>query len=190
MNPTLLRQIYKLHGIKKKKLRWYKTPKEQDPVKARQMLTTMKRLLTNARRDGYKIIYIDETMTTRKTVPDTEWARKNENMAVDLEKLDEPTLAVLCGISKEKGIEHHRIFEFSVNVDRFIEYLSGVKEANGDEKICIFMDNLSAHTSDRAKAAMREHGFRMIYNVPYSPEYNPIEFVFSQFKKNFRSLRA
>ena len=37
---------------------------------------------------------------------------------------------------------------------------------------------------------MREHGFRMIYNVPYSPEYNPIEFVFSQFKRNFRALRA
>ena len=153
-------------------------------------MTTMKRLLTNARRDGYKIIYIDETMTTRKTVPDTEWARKKENMAVDLEKLDEPTLAVLCGISKEKGLEHHRIFEFSVNVDRFIEYLAGVKEAHPEEKICIFMDNLSAHTSDRSKAAMREHGFRMIYNVPYSPEYNPIEFVFSQFKRNFRALRA
>ena len=91
------------------------------------MLTTMKRLLTNAKRDGYRIIYIDETMTTRKTVPDAEWARKKENMAVDLEKLDEPTLALLCGISKEKVLEHHRIFEFSVNVDRFIEYLAGVK---------------------------------------------------------------
>ena len=75
MNPTLLHKIYKMHGIKKKKLRWYKTSKEQDPVKARQMLTTMKRLLTNARRDGYRVIYIDETMTTRKSVADTEWAR-------------------------------------------------------------------------------------------------------------------
>ena len=48
-----------------------------------------------------------------------------------------------------------------------------------DDKICLFLDNLSANTSDRAKDAMREHGFRWIFNVPYSPEYNPIELVFS-----------
>ena len=33
-------------------------------------------------------------------------------------------------------------------------------------------------------------GFRFIYNVPYSPEYNPIEFVFSKVKQRFRVLRA
>jgi len=52
------------------------------------------------------------------------------------------------------------------------------------------MDNLSAHTSDKAKDTMRQLDFRWAYNVPYSPEYNPIEFVFSIFKANFRALRA
>ena len=52
------------------------------------------------------------------------------------------------------------------------------------------MDNLSSHTSDRSKAAMREHGFRWIYNVPYEPDYNPIEMVFSLVKRNFKALRA
>ena len=28
MNPTLLREVYRQHGIKKKKLRWYKAAKE------------------------------------------------------------------------------------------------------------------------------------------------------------------
>ena len=104
--------------------------------------------------------------------------------------LEEPTLALLCGISKEKGVEHHRVFEFSVNVDKFIEYIDFLRETNRDEKICLFMDNLSAHTSERSKQAMRDRGFRWIYNVPYSPEYNPIELTFSMVKRNFRSLRA
>ena len=30
LNYTLLSRIYKMHGIKKKKLRWYKTPPESD----------------------------------------------------------------------------------------------------------------------------------------------------------------
>ena len=44
-------------------------------------------------------------------------------MAVDVAKLEEPTLAVLAGISKEKGLELFQIFEFSVNVDKFLQYL-------------------------------------------------------------------
>ena len=35
MNPTLLRKIYRLHDIKKKSYRWYKTPKVYDPSKAK-----------------------------------------------------------------------------------------------------------------------------------------------------------
>ena len=103
MNPTLLRHVYQLHKIKKKKFRWYKTPKEPDSEKTKQALTTMKRLLTQAKNGGYRIVYIDETMFTRKTLQEAEWSRPKENMAVDLEKLDEPTLALLSGVSKEKG---------------------------------------------------------------------------------------
>ena len=75
-------------------------------------------------------------------------------------------------------------------MDKFIEYLDGLREDNGDDKICLFMDNLSSHTSECAKEAMREHGFRFVYNVPYSPDYNPIELVFSMVKRNFKALRA
>ena len=72
-------------------------------------------------------------------------------MAVDVAKLEEPTLALLCGISKEKGVEHFQIFEKSVNVDKFIEYLDCLRTAEPDAKITLFMDNLSAHTSERVK---------------------------------------
>lgn len=190
MNPTLLRKVYTLHKIKKKKLRWYKSPKEQDPEKQKQLVINMKRQLTRYRNEGYRFVYIDETCFTRKTCSDTEWARLKENMAVDVVMIEEPTLALLCGISKEKGLEHFHVFQFSVNVEKFIQYLSELRAANGDDKICIFMDNLSAHTSERSKEAMREKGFKFVYNVPYSPDYNPIEFVFSIVKRNFRSLRA
>jgi len=52
------------------------------------------------------------------------------------------------------------------------------------------MDNLSAHKSEKAKTEMARLGFRCIFNVPYSPEYNPIEFVFSKVKQKCRSLWA
>ena len=49
MNVTLLRKIYRQHGVKKKKIRFYKVQKDGDPVKLRQELTTMKREMTKAR---------------------------------------------------------------------------------------------------------------------------------------------
>ena len=63
--------------------------------------------MTKARNQGRRIIYLDETMFTRKTVPKTEWSRKKENLTVDMDKLDEPTLAVLAAISKENGVEYY-----------------------------------------------------------------------------------
>ena len=82
------------------------------------------------------------------------------------------------------------IFDRSVDIPKFKEWLTRLRNENGDEKICLFMDQLSAHTSKKSKAAMRQLGFRYIYNVAYSPDYNPIESVFSKIKRAFRALRA
>ena len=42
MNTALLRKIYAKHRIKKKKYRYHKQPKDNDPAKQKQLLTTMK----------------------------------------------------------------------------------------------------------------------------------------------------
>ena len=110
MNPTLLRRVYRQHRIKKKALRWYKQAKDHDPDKVRQQLATMKRLLTRARNDGYRIVYLDEICFTRSTVPKAEYTLPKKNLAADLAHLGEPTLAVLSAISKEKGQEHFKIY--------------------------------------------------------------------------------
>ena len=83
MNPTLLREVYRRHGIKKKFLRWTKQARVPDPEADRKWLSDMKRKLTKAKNDGFRLIYADECMVTRKSVPLAEWAHKHENMTVD-----------------------------------------------------------------------------------------------------------
>lgn len=63
----------------------------------------MMRLLTKAKRDGYRIIYIDETMFTRTSLPKLEYRLPYDNLTFDKSHVNEPTLALLSGISKEKG---------------------------------------------------------------------------------------
>ena len=82
------------------------------------------------------------------------------------------------------------IFSKSVNAAKFKKWLDAMRAANGDDKICLLMDDLSVHTSDKAKKYMKELWFRYIYCPSYSPEYNPIEMVFSKIKQRFKALRA
>ena len=44
-------------------------------------------------------------------------------------------------------METYMIFPFSVNIAKFKEYLTKLRDDNEGKKICIFMDNLSTHTS-------------------------------------------
>ena len=133
-------------------------------------MANLRRTLTKARNDGYRTVYADETIFTRTTLPLIEWSRKRENPTVDLVRLNEPTLAVLASISKKNGLEPFMIFKRSVNTDRFIEWLDRLRAASGNDKVIIFLDNLSAHTCNRAKAAMKERGFCWAFNLPYSPQ--------------------
>lgn len=61
------------------------------------------RQIDKARKDGYRIIYIDETMFTRAAVPKAEYCLPSDNMSIDKSQTNEPTMALLSGISKEKG---------------------------------------------------------------------------------------
>ena len=48
MNTALLRQIYRLHGCKKKKYRWFKEPPNPEEATSARELARIKRELTKA----------------------------------------------------------------------------------------------------------------------------------------------
>ncbi len=51
------------------------------------------------------------------------------------------------------------------------------------------MDNLTVHKSNKAKDVYQKFNIRPIWNVAYSPEFNPIEAVFSKVKATFSRRR-
>ena len=52
------------------------------------------------------------------------------------------------------------------------------------------MDNLSAHKGERVKELIEERGCELIYLPSYSPDFNPIEEVFSKIKDFLRKSEA
>ena len=64
-------------------------------------------------------------------------------------------------------------------------FLQKLREKNGDDKLCVFLDNPSAHTSQKTLAEMKRLGIRHVFNVPYLPQFNSIELSFAKVKQKF-----
>ena len=57
-------------------------------------------------------------------------------------------------------------------------------------KLAVFMDQLSVHKElEHVQPIYVEHKITPIFNVAYSPEFNPIEAVFSKVKAIFNQRR-
>ena len=83
MNYTLLTKVYSLHGIKKKRIKWIKVTKDKPVEVSVKEKNKMVRELRKFKTQGYKIVYIDETMFTRRSVPTKEYCLPSKNMTVD-----------------------------------------------------------------------------------------------------------
>lgn len=81
-----------------------------------------------------------------------------------------------------------RFYEGTMNERQFLEYLEhelGPKLRPGD---ILVMDNYSVHKTLRVQKAIESYGASIFYLPPYSPEYNPIEQVWSYLKGKLRRL--
>ncbi len=54
----------------------------------------------------------------------------------------------------------------------------------------VIMDNLTSHKVAGIREAIEERGAKLIYLPPYSPDFNPIEKMWSKIKSVLRKLKA
>jgi transposase len=54
----------------------------------------------------------------------------------------------------------------------------------------VIADNLRAHHTPGARAAIEARGARLLFLPPYSPDFNPIEHTFSKVKQSLRRAKA
>lgn len=86
-------------------------------------------------------------------------------------------------VIKQNGVEHYKLVDRAVDSFAFSEFIEEVRDKNGDDKICFFLDNLRVHKSLLVKDVFEDCEIAMVYNAPYSPDGNKIEIVFGIMKK-------
>ena len=67
-------------------------------------------------------------------------------------------------------------------------FLDAVRAANGSRKIVMILDNGPIHHTNIVKEHAEELGIQLIFLPPYSPQFNPIEFVWKAIKKVVSSM--
>jgi transposase len=85
-----------------------------------------------------------------------------------------------------------RVEEGTVNTDRFVQWIEErLVPLLGDygrmEAISVVvLDNASIRHDDRVVEAIEAAGARVLYTAPYSPDLNPIEWMFAQYKSSLK----
>ena len=77
------------------------------------------------------------------------------------------------------------LYDESVNVDRFIDFLQKVIDSS-DKKVYMIVDNLRVHHAKIVKAWIEENkdDIALFYLLAYSPDYNPDEYLNQDYKRN------
>jgi len=84
--------------------------------------------LKQAIEEGYKIIYADEFMVTKMTIPTHDWSKRNNTLKVDYKQYHRKTIACVAEVSQEKGAEKILTFEKSIDQVKFIQFLKAIRK--------------------------------------------------------------
>ena len=92
-------------------------------------------------------------------------------------------------MTEENGIGLIKIHDQACKGEDFRDYLKQLSQKVGKKPTSLFMDNLHIHKKPCVKEWWPKLNMEPIWNVVYSPEFNPIEAVFSKVKREFNSHR-
>jgi transposase len=88
------------------------------------------------------------------------------------------------------GVVAPMMLSGSINGESFASYIEQLLVRELRPGDIVIMDNLPSHKSQRVSEAIEAAGCTLVYLPPYSPDYNPIENMWSKVKACLRKTGA
>ena len=63
-----------------------------------------------------------------------------------------------------------------------------LKSLYQDKKLVLILDNAKIHKTQEVKETLIGTGFKVLFLLPYTPQFNPIELTFNVIKRRFYDL--
>lgn len=129
-----------------------------------------------------KIVSIDEVSFDTNIIHKYGWSQKNSPIIKQIGATYK-RLTMICAITNKKVI-HYDILNGSANAEHFKKFIKNIPNVKNKY---LFLDNARIHHSKIVQEYVTNNKLNFLFNVPYSPEFNPIEFMFSKLKRNIRN---
>jgi transposase len=98
------------------------------------------------------------------------------------------TITFLAALRSD-GMTAPLVVDGPINADVFLAYVQQQLVGTLKPGDVVLMDNLSSHKGAEIRKAIEKVGARVVYLPPYSPDFNPIEMVFSKLKALLRKAK-
>ena len=133
------------------------------------------------------IISIDESSIDSHIGNDKGWSKFGSKVT-KIKNFPRVRYSLVLAICNKKVI-HYEIIKNSVNGEIFLNFIKNLlKKLLIDNTYHIILDNAKIHHYGKLlKYINKQRNIEIIYNIPYTPETNPIEHVFSDIKKYIRN---
>jgi transposase len=132
------------------------------------------------------LVFVDESGATTKLTRLRARAPEGQRVVGRIPHGHYQTTTLVAGIGL-RGPCAPWLFEGAMDGEMFLAWVSqGLVPAlqKGD---VVIMDNLATHKVQGVREAIEAAGARLLYLPPYSPDYNPIENMWSKIKQILRS---
>lgn len=162
-----------LHGLGMKCGKPYQNDYRQ-PLDASQILKNLDELYLD---ESWIVGFLDEIpQTTSNTV--RLWSFTHPRLVKNTTKLRANAL----GFYALNG-ESHINFKTDSRAGSFCEFFKEIREKNPGKKILVILDNFSSHKAKIVRTTAKDLGITLLYLPPYSPNPNPIEFIWKTLKR-------
>ena len=143
-----------------------------------------------ARLDVKKLVFLDETSSFVNLSRFYAWAPSHERVTDSFPKGKKQRVSLIAAVGLSANLaEHALVHPQSVNKNAFKAYLEHVLLPKLEPDTVLVMDNWTVHKGDDITELVERFGCTILYLPTYSPEFNPIEYLFSSIKAFIKKLR-
>ena len=136
-----------------------------------------------------RLVFVDESGVNRALARLYAWSKRGERAYSHAPVNRGPNVTLLAAISLEGLIAPMQV-EATTDGDVFCAYLDQVLCPRLKPGQVVLMDNLPAHKVSGVRARIESVGAELLYLPRYSPEYNPVEELWSKLKSVLRAIAA
>ena len=138
------------------------------------------------RLEPHRLVFIDETGTTTKMTRPRGRCLKGQRLRSKAPFGHWKTQTFIAGL-RCYGLTAPFVVDRPMNRRIFEAYVETQLAPTLSKGDVVILDNLAAHKSAKAEAAIKAQGAWMLFLPAYSPDLNPIEMAFAKLKAHLRT---